>query len=206
MNTSNLDKSNLSKSYDIDSHRRVNGTPAEWKVKERATFLSRLQAEGRTRLLEIGAGTGIDSLFFKENGLKVTCVDLSEEMVRYCRDRELDAHVMDFYCLDFADETFDAVYAMNCLLHVPKHEFDGVLQEIGRVLKSGALFFMGLYGGADSEGIWENDWCEPKRFFASYSDDALRQAVTKRFVDIDFHIVPLQEGQPYFQAFLVQKS
>ncbi|MED5018470.1 class I SAM-dependent methyltransferase [Paenibacillus chibensis] len=27
---------------------------------------------------------------------------------------------MDFYDLDFADCTFDAVYVMNCLLHVPK--------------------------------------------------------------------------------------
>ncbi|MCJ8011237.1 class I SAM-dependent methyltransferase [Paenibacillus sp. KQZ6P-2] len=200
-----LTKTNLAKSYDIDSHRRVNSNPAEWKLVEREHFLSKLRSSDKKKLLEIGAGTGIDSLYFKENGIEVTSVDLSSEMIRYCKEKGLQAYEMDFYNLDFADNTFDAVYALNCLLHVPKNEIGDVLQEIKRIMKPDALFYMGLYGGNDSEGIWENDWCDPKRFFASYSDHSIRTLVGKYFKEISFNTIPLQDGQPHFQAFILQK-
>ncbi|WP_152404108.1 class I SAM-dependent methyltransferase [Paenibacillus cellulositrophicus] len=200
-----MDKTNLAKSYDIDSHRRANAHPADWKVIERDKFLNHLQDSGKRKLLEIGAGTGIDSLYFKDHGLKVTSIDLSSEMVRYCRERGLQAYVMDFYHLTFEDDSFDAVYALNCLLHVPKNEIGGVLSEIKRVMKPDGLFYMGLYGGTDSEGVWENDWCEPKRFFASYSDRSIRALTGQYFKEISFQNVPLKEGDPYFQGLLLQK-
>jgi hypothetical protein len=40
-------------------------------------------------------------------------------MVARCRDKGLDAQVMDFSQLNFPAQSFDAVHAMNCLLHVP---------------------------------------------------------------------------------------
>lgn len=126
-------------------------------------------------------------------------------MVRYCRERGLQAYVMDFYHLTFEDDSFDAVYALNCLLHVPKNEIGGVLSEIKRVMKPDGLFYMGLYGGTDSEGVWENDWCEPKRFFASYSDRSIRALAGQYFKEISFQTVPLKEGEPYFQGLLLQK-
>lgn len=198
-------KPDLARSYDMDSHRRVQSKPAEWKVAEREHFLMQLHASDKKSLLEIGAGTGIDSFYFKDHGLEVTSVDLSPEMIRYCNEKGLQAFVMDFYNLHFADHTFDAIYAMNCLLHVPKSELGDTLREIKRVMKPGALFFVGLYGGSDSEGIWENDWCEPKRFFASYSDQSIRDMMSEHFTEISFHTVPLNEGQPHFQALLLQK-
>uniref|UniRef100_UPI0011A79D2C class I SAM-dependent methyltransferase n=2 Tax=Paenibacillus TaxID=44249 RepID=UPI0011A79D2C len=112
---------------------------------------------------------------------------------------------MDFYHLTFEDDSFDAVYALNCLLHVPKNEIGGVLSEIKRVMKPDGLFYMGLYGGTDSEGVWENDWCEPKRFFASYSDCSIRALTGQYFKEISFQTVPLKEGEPYFQGLLLQK-
>lgn len=122
-----------------------------------------------------------------------------------CKERGLQAYIMDFYNLEFDDCTFDAVYALNCLLHVPKNEIDEVLLEIKRVMKPDALFFMGFYGGNDSEGIWDNDWCDPKRFFASYSDFSIRTLVKRHFKEIVFNTVPLQQGQPHFQSLILQK-
>lgn len=51
--------------------------------------------------------------------LQVVATDLSPAMVGFCRQKGLDAHVMDFLHLDFPAGSFDAVYALNCLLHVP---------------------------------------------------------------------------------------
>ncbi|GIP34676.1 hypothetical protein J2TS4_38860 [Paenibacillus sp. J2TS4] len=136
----------------------------------------------------------------------MTCIDLSSEMVRFCKAKGLDAHVMDFYELDFPEGAFDAVYALNCLLHVPNHEMGVVLSGIRRVLKPGGVFYLGLYGGRDSEGIWEEDWCEPKRFFAFRSDESV-QALVKPYFRLEyFNKVQLEEGNPHFQSFILRKS
>lgn len=60
---------------------------------------------------------------------------------------------MSFDDLQFPDRHFDAIWALNCLLHVPKAHIRDVLKEIDRVMKPSGLFYMGLYGGASWEGI-----------------------------------------------------
>ncbi len=104
-------------------------------------------------MLEVGAGTGQDSLFFQENGFDVVATDLSPEHVRRCREKGLDAHVMDFLGLDFPAASFDAIYAFNCLLHVSSADFPAVLKIIERLLKPGGVFFLGQHGGAESDSI-----------------------------------------------------
>ena len=66
------------------------------KVDERRRFLDLLRNRGATSLLEVGAGTGHDSLYFQRQGLRVLCTDLSPAMVELCRAKGLDAQVADF--------------------------------------------------------------------------------------------------------------
>lgn len=199
-------KTNLAKSYDEDAIRRSQSTPSEWKLHERQNFMNILVQEEKRNLLEIGAGTGRDSKFFSDNGFEVTCIDLSEEMIRHCKEKGLNARVMDFYELDFQDNYFDAVFSLNCLLHVPKSEIDKVLMEVNRVIKPSGYFYLGLYGGKDSEGVWESDWCEPKRFFAFHSDNSIQNLVAKYFDLVNFKVIPLEPGKPHFQSLILKKS
>lgn len=104
----NDEKSALKQAYNHTAELRDQSSMASWKVEERQRFLERLKLEGKRSLLEIGAGTGRDSLYFQEQGLSVTPVDFSEEMVRLCRKKGLPARVMDFGQLDFPAESFDA--------------------------------------------------------------------------------------------------
>ena len=201
----NEHKSSLKQSYNNHAEMRDKSEMEPWKFNERENFLNRLKEEKRTAILEIGAGPGRDSLYFQQQGLDVVCIDLSEEMVRLCRDKGLKAHCMDFYKLDFPEEHFDAVYALNCLLHVPKADLDHVLDQILKVLKPKGLFFYGVYGGQDTEGIWEDDTYEPKRFFAMYKDEDLVQIVKRKFIVEDFHTVDMGEGKPHFQSLLLRK-
>lgn len=201
----NNEKAILKQAYNSFAEHREKTEIEPWKWQERERFLDRLKLEKRTDLLEIGAGPGRDSLYFQEQGCKVAMIDLSEEMVRLCRDKGLNARVMDFHKLDFPDESFDAVYALNCLLHVPKAELDEVLQEIRRVLRPEGLFFCGVYGGEESEGIWEKDFYEPKRFFAMYEDEAIRKVMERRFHLEDFHTVAMGKVAPHFQSMLLRK-
>ncbi len=171
----------LRTAYDGSAHKRDQTEKSAWKLEARQDFLDLLRQEGKQTLLEIGAGPGHDGRFFQDNGLTVTCADLSPEMVNLCRAKGLEAHVMDFLNLDFPDAHFDAVYALNCLLHVPKPDLPAVLQSIRRVLKPGGLFFMAVYGGIEHEGIWEKDYHKPKRFFANYLDEQIQAIVAEIF-------------------------
>jgi ubiquinone/menaquinone biosynthesis C-methylase UbiE len=199
-------KSTLKQAYNNYAEHRDRSEIEPWKAEEREKFLNLLKYEKRTSLLEIGAGPGRDSLYFQQQGLNVTAVDFSEEMIRLCLEKGLDAKVMDFSQLDFPPESFDSVYALNCLLHVPKSELDGVLQEIRRVLKMEGLFFLGMYGGKETEGIWEDDFYEPKRFFAMYKDETILEIVQRHFILVDFHTVDMGAGAPHFQSILLRKS
>jgi len=196
----------LRTAYDRKVDERAQKSLAAWKIEELAHFLQQLQAEGKQTLLEIGAGSGQDSLFFQENGLTVTCTDLSPEMVKHCRAQGLNASVMDFANLAFP-EKFDAVYARNCLLHVPKADFPGILACIRGLLHPGGLFFLGQYGGIDQEGVWEGDHYEPKRFFARYLDDQIKALVSTLFDLIYFKQVLLEDGTTgHFQSMILRKS
>ena len=200
-------KANLQKSYNADAARRDQGVKSDWKIEERAHFLALLQKEAASTLLEIGAGPGYDSLFFSENGLDVTATDLSPEMVKLCLQKGITAHVRDFYNLGFPAESFDAVWALNCLLHVPSADLPQVLTNIQSVLKPGGLFYYGVYGGVDEEGIYENDRLEPKRWFTRYLDDDLKAAVDSFFKIEYFKAIPLEDDGPgHFQSMILRKN
>jgi SAM-dependent methyltransferase len=181
-------RQNLRLSYDGAADRRDQQVKQDWKLAERAAFLRRLQAENCTSLLEIGAGTGQDSMFFAQHDLTVVVTDLSAAMVARCREKGLDARVMDFSRLEFDAGAFDAVHAMNCLLHVPNDELPVVLAEIGRVLRPGGLFFLGVYGGSEGEGPADADDHVPARFFSWRSDEQILQFASRQFEVVDFHV------------------
>jgi SAM-dependent methyltransferase len=199
-------KQQLRLAYDRKAEERDQGQSQPWKIEERLRFYQMLQREGKQSLLEIGAGTGRDSLFFHENGLTVTCTDLSPEMVRLCRQKGLDAHLMDFTNLQFPAHSFDAVFARNCLLHLPKSEWPAVLQSIQTILKPAGLFYLGSYGGYEHEGIWEADTYEPKRFFTFFTDEALQAILAPYFDLLYFHRIPLEDNprSPHYQSLILR--
>jgi SAM-dependent methyltransferase len=140
-------RSNLRESYNRKAQDRDRVTTQAWKVEERRNFLLLLHQQHTRTLLELGAGTGRDGQFFQEHGLEVTCIDLSPAMVALCQQKGLTAWVMDFGDLHFPASSFEAVYALNCLLHLPKHELPTVLQMIDTVLTPAGLFeFISFYG------------------------------------------------------------
>jgi SAM-dependent methyltransferase len=194
----------LRAAYDGAAEQRDRMQKAPWKVTERAGFLRRLRDESCCRLLELGAGTGQDSAFFAGHGLQVVATDLSPEMVARCREKGVDARVMDFLHLDFPAGSFDAVYALNCLLHVPNADLPAVLDAIAAVLRPGGLFFLGVYGRDPAEeGPVDDVMYHPPRFFSWRTDDQIRQFARQRFDIVDFHVVGLEAE--HFQSLTLRR-
>lgn len=196
----------LRKSYKSNASEREKHEKEGWKREERQGFLDVLRQEGKHRLLEIGAGTGQDSQFFQENGLEVVCTDLSPEMVEFCRAKGLTAYTMDFLHLDFPPASFDAIYALNCLLHVPTADLPEVLRAIRGLLRPGGLFYMGLHGGAEWEGINEQDSVQPPRFFAFHSDENIQNLTKEVFELQSFKRIDIGHAwDRHFQSLLLRK-
>ena len=194
----------LRTAYDGAVEHRDRMEKAPWKIAERAGFLRRLRDEGCQRLLELGAGTGQDSVFFAGHGLQVVATDLSPKMVACCREKGLDARVMDLLHLDFPAESFDAVYALNCLLHVPNADLPAAGEVIASMLRPGGLFFLGVYGhDVAEEGPFEDGIHHPPRFFSWRTDEQIQQFARRRFDIVDFHVVAPQ--QQHFQSLTLRR-
>jgi SAM-dependent methyltransferase len=194
----------LREAYDARAAWRDGLSKEPWKLAERQAFRERLTPAAR--LLEVGAGTGQDSAYFQEEGFAVVAADLSAVMVGHCRAKGIEAHVMDFLHLNFPVASFDAVFAMNCLLHVPNRDLPAVLAAVRAVLRPGGLFFVGVYGGDESaEGPMDDDEHVPPRFFSWRTDEQLLGfAASARFDVVDFH--PVDTGRGYrFQSLTLRR-
>jgi SAM-dependent methyltransferase len=176
-----------------------------FKVEERRRFLGLLRERGAASLLEVGAGPGHDSLYFQEQGLRVLCTDLSPDMVQRCKAKGLDARVADFLSLGVPPATFDAAYALNCLLHVPTPDLPRVLKAISDILVPGGLLYVGTWGGSNEEGLVDDPRYPVPRFFAFRSDQVMRQLLAEQFEILSFTAFE-RAGNDRFQSFTLQKT
>lgn len=194
----------LVKTYEKYAHERASHSSDEFKVHERAEFLKFLKDEGRETLLEIGCGHGRDAQFFQSQGFRVLAVDNTPTMVKLTAEKGVSAQVLDCYNLDEITERFDAIYTMNCLLHIPKCDFDRVLGLISGRLTENGLMYLGIWGDQNFEGIWEQDIYAPKRFFSFWKTEALLE-VLQRFFRLEYYrrLEP-HEGR-IFNSFIVRK-
>jgi SAM-dependent methyltransferase len=196
-------KEQLKQSYDNSVDERNSMKTSDWKTTEMDHFFSLLNPGNA--VLDLGSGPGQHALYLQGKGLDVTCIDLSESMVESCLSKHLKAYQMDFYNLSFQESSFDGVFAMNTLLHVPKDSLVSVLENIKRVMKPGGIFYMGVYGGTDSEGVWKDDSYEPKRFFSFFEHEKMKETVEKVFQLLDFKVIPMDGNGPDYQSMLLKK-
>lgn len=203
-------KEQLIHAYDKDAQRRdeAEGKREMWKEEVRQKFADLLEKQEKKSILELGAGAGHDSKFFSDKGFDVLATDLSPEMIKMCRKRGIPAEVADFYDLSPLHQTFDAVYSMNVLLHVPRADVGDVLRSISAVLHEGGIFFYGVYGGYDKEEtITDKTKMGLPRFFSFLSDSSLLENVADQFDVLDFETRDIGSKQDvHFQALTLQKK
>ena len=114
----------------------VEKTLSKWRKK--------LLKDSHGKTLEIGVGTG-KSFSDYPNGVSITGIDSSENMLKYARKRangynDIKLLIMDAESLSFANNTFDTVVSscVFCSVHNPVKAFE----EIKRVCKSNGNIFL----------------------------------------------------------------
>ena len=192
-------RADLARYYDQDAVARSRRALTDERVARRAWFVARLAEEGRRRLLEIGTGPGIDAAAFAAAGLEVAGVDLSSVHVGLARAAGIDAYVAPAHRLPFADGSFDALWCMSVLMHLPDADLEMALAEFARVLRPGALAAFGTWGGDGTEGPNPDDTIDPPRYFHWRTDASMRGAVERhaRVEAFESWTVPGRSGRPF---------
>lgn len=96
------------------------------------------------RLLEIGAGSGRDAVFWLNRGYDVTAIDGSHAMLEEASARHpqlngrITHHVLPA-ALPFVDCSFDIVVSMAMIMHLAASDLPPVYSDIARVLAKGGI-------------------------------------------------------------------
>jgi ubiquinone/menaquinone biosynthesis C-methylase UbiE len=92
-----------------------------------------------SRVLDVGCGHGIVSLFLAAQGCSVTACDVSEPMLRALsrssKDLDVQVHRADAYDLPFGENQFDRAVARMFLFQFP--DWPEILKEMARCCKPG---------------------------------------------------------------------
>lgn len=101
-----------------------------------ADLVARTDLEAGAKVLDAGCGTGTNSNWLAAQGFEVTGADFSEFALAQARARDRVIYQReDLTALTFADGSFDAVFCIGVLMHVPAVE--RALDELVRVVKPG---------------------------------------------------------------------
>lgn len=113
-------------------------------------FLAELP-EG-ARILDVGCGSGRDTLAFKKKGYQVDSIDYSEELVKKAsRLTGIPIKLKSFYEVDDY-EAYDGIWACASLLHCERTRLKEVIGKLLSALKPNGVIYMSFkYGNGDRE-------------------------------------------------------
>lgn len=105
-----------------------------------------------TRILDVGCGSGRDTLAFKNKAYQVDAIDYSEELVKKAtRLTGIPVKLQSFYEID-ADEAYDGIWACASLLHCERTRLKEVIGKLLSALKPNGVLYMSFkYGNSDRE-------------------------------------------------------
>lgn len=116
------------------------------------------------RILDLGCGSGRDSLAFLKAGFGVDAVDGSAQMVRAASELT-GLPVVHALFADYEPEGFyNGIWACSSLLHVPAAELADVIAKYARALVPGGIFYLSFkLGNHDGmrNGRWFTDLDKP---------------------------------------------
>ncbi|MGI5878636.1 MAG: class I SAM-dependent methyltransferase [Christensenellales bacterium] len=124
-------------------------------------------------LLDIGCGTGLelDAIFMKLPGLRVTGIDLSQEMLNRLRSkhpgRSLTLIQGSYIGRDFGTVRFDAAVSFQTLHHLTHAVKTDVYRSLHRALRPGGVYI-------------EADYMAPDQAFEDYHFERFRQLCARQ--------------------------
>ena len=145
-------------------------TPADWKAEYKKgvphwaedmnpsvfakDFVKLMKEYKVDSVLEVGCGNGRDSIHFVKSGFKTTSIDIVPKAVELAKGNaekakiDIEIKVANVEKLPFDDSSFGAVFTLS-VLH--STNLKKSLPEVRRVLKTGGIAFIYIYGDTQYE-------------------------------------------------------
>ncbi len=134
-------------------------TTSQIDFKEKHQFLLKY-LKPHDHILDLGCGSGRDSLAFLQAGYHVTATDGSKELCELA-SQNISQPVKCQLFQDLDDvEQFDAIWACASLLHLSGEELKNVLVKVERALKKEGYLYVsfkhGTFEGYDGDRYFKN--------------------------------------------------
>ncbi len=99
--------------------------------------------EGRT-ILDVGCGIGLMSRYVGEHFGKLSGIDIAPGVVERAAEKCPDGafQLYDGQTIPYEDRSFDVVFTVCVMHHVPPAQWSSLVKEMARVLKPGGLLFI----------------------------------------------------------------
>ncbi|MCK4107727.1 class I SAM-dependent methyltransferase [Acinetobacter radioresistens] len=100
-------------------------------------------------ILDLGCGSGRDTLAFKNKGYQIAATDYSQKLVDMAsRLTEINVRFESFYDLSEPNQ-YDGIWACASLLHCERKRLPEVLEKILKALKVNGICYMSFKYGAE---------------------------------------------------------
>ena len=126
-------------------------------LRERSISLMKTFFPPSQRLMEIGSGTGTETLEMLKSGHEITAIDISENMNSILRKKAIDAEVSDLLTTitmkasdlvnhekGFMNKPFDGLYsnygALNC-----ESNIDAIMESVHKIVKPHGKVVLGIF-------------------------------------------------------------
>ncbi len=156
--------------YDKNSERFLADTTNVEFGELQSRFVSMLPVGGR--ILDLGCGSGRDSLAFLKAGFEVDAVDGSRHMVEAAKSLtglDVAQALFDEY---EPDGLYDGIWACSSLLHVASDELPCLIERYSKALKPNGIFYLSFKLG-DYEGMRNGRW------FTDLTEGSFRKLIGK---------------------------
>lgn len=158
------------------------------------------------KILDVGCGAGHDAGFFTNQGLNVTGIDLSTNLLALAKKAAPKAIFtkMDMRVLEFPPKSFDGLWVMTSFQHLPKIDAPETLSGFKRVLKDSGLLYISVTEGEGEGLVAKGRYLGMKKYFSNYNETEVKKLLRDAgFTVLDVQRAETKRQNPFMDIFAV---
>lgn len=189
--------------YDENSEKFLADTANVEFGELQSRFASMLSAGGR--VLDLGCGSGRDSLAFLKAGFDVDAIDGSKQMVEAAKSLTGLDVVQALFDEYEPDGLYDGIWACSSLLHVASDDLSFLIEKYSKALKPNGIFYLSFKLG-DYEGMRNGRW------FTDFTEESFRELINKikgisiSEIDITADVRPGRSDEKWLNVWCIQQD
>lgn len=121
-----------------------------WDAGQPKPFIAKIVERGKVKpclALDIGCGTGNETIYLAKRGFNVTGIDISENAIEIAKEKaKIEGVECEFIALDFLnlklEKKFDFALDCACFHFLEEQEREKYVEKVSSLLNSGALFLL----------------------------------------------------------------